>query len=564
MGKWRFVGNIRINFISEWQIEQFSRESGANIICILPEKMEGNLDWLQIILNERYASFGFWVTEELYCQVGGENNRLVNGKGYELLIRLAQKGRAAYFVDDRVDENWAATSDFYTDAYVLSRYEQDLRNASYYQPFLENCVYYIEQCKDGDLISYLEDMLCKRQKYWGVYQATQPFLLLMTKTSCYNVVNDMAQNLARGLSECGKNVEIYNLAHTDSDHLVQFVGKHYQAVIGFQNKLLECYLKDSGCYFTDLIHGPKIQILFDHPFWFHMQLNRHGKEVYFLTHDETYVEFIREYASTVAGCFLMPLGGTIQKTHNRNRDLDVVFMGTYWDYREYFAQLKRCNRTDRRMAARYLKYLRKWTNQPAEAAFNQMLLDYGIWAGKEEIARMMYGMGNVHRCIIDYYRERIIRILLDAGIYLHVYGQSWKNSPFADCRQLICHDEVAAERSSEILQRAKISLNILSWHKGGCNERIINSMLAGATVVTEKSSYIEKHFADGRELCCYDLEELDKLPDLIKGLLKQDDFRERIADSGRRKAEKEYSVGVWAERMIALIEQINMDNLRRK
>lgn len=103
----------------------------------------------------------------------------------------------------------------------------------------------------------------------------------------------------------------------------------------------------------------------------------------------------------------------------------------------------------------------------------------------------------------------------------------------------------------------KISLNILAWHKGGCNERIVNSMLAGAVVVTDKSSYIEKHFADGIELCCYDLQELEKLPGLMKSLLNREDYRQQIAETGRKKVQKEYNVTAQAERVVAVVEQIN-------
>ena len=81
-------------------------------------------------------------------------------------------------------------------------------------------------------------------------------------------------------------------------------------------------------------------------------------------------------------------------------------------------------------------------------------------------------------------------------------------------------------------------------------------MLAGAVAVTDKSSYIEKHFVDGGELCCYDLQELKKLPQIVKMLLERDDVRQRIAENGRKKAEAEYSMTAQAKRVIAIVEQI--------
>lgn len=555
MKSWKFVGSAHIDFISLEQIGRYGEELAAEVICILPET-EGNLlDQLQIILNEQYAAFGFWVTEEAYCRAGGINNRLQNGKEYELLIRLSENERVGCIADTRVWEAWAVSSDFYTDAYVLSRYAEILRGNQYFELFLSNCVQYAMQSEAA--MAYLEEMLRKGAKYWKLYQATQPFLILLAKTSCYNIVNDMAQKLAQALLNCGKSVEICDLADTSTNQLLPFIKKHYQAVIGFQNKMFECYLEDSGCYLTDLIYAPKMQVLFDHPSWFCRQLTHHGKDFYLLSHDESYVEFIREYAPSVSGSFLLPLGGEVQVLQNGDRCLDTIFMGTYWDYRVIFEQLRDCSRRICHMAARYLRYLKKWVNRPAEYAFQKMLLYYGIEVEKEEFVRMMYEMGFVHSCIIGYYREKIIRTLLDAGICLHVYGESWKNSPFAGVDNLICHNEVAAEKSSEVLQKAKISINVLSWHKGGCNERILNSMLAGAVAVTDKSSYIEKHFVNGKELYYYDLQELEKLPGIVKMLLEKDDVRRQIAEIGRKKAEAEYSMKAQAKRVIAIVEEIN-------
>lgn len=181
---------------------------------------------------------------------------------------------------------------------------------------------------------------------------------------------------------------------------------HFQAVIGFQSKLFEVYLEEERCYLTDLIYGPKIQILFDHPFWFYGQLQNHGSDFFVLTHDETYVEFIRYYAPAVSGCYLLPPGGNIQKMQTLNRDLDVVFLGTYNNYREIFTELKGFSRDIRHIVARYMRYLKKYVDWPAEKAFSQMLSDYGIAVGKEDFVRMMYEIGGAHQYMIYYYREK--------------------------------------------------------------------------------------------------------------------------------------------------------------
>lgn len=558
MKNWKFIGSKHINFISLEQIEACSKELDVEIICILPEESGVYLNWQQVMLDERYAAYGYWVTEEHYREAGGRNEKLTNGWQYELLIRLAENRTVGCMADGRVEKEWAAVSDFYTDVYILGRYVMPLREWNCFDAFLESCVEAVLHSEHPEEdMSYLEGMLGRNRRYWELYQATQPFLILLGDDFCYNILNDMALNLAQGLILCGKSVEVLDLAKDKRKKLARLPGTCYQAVIGFQSFLSSIYLSEKGCYLTDLIQGPKLEMVFDHPFWFYEQLERHGSEFYVLTHDENYVEYIRRYEPSVSGSFLLPPGGVVCETGNVKRDLDVVFLGTYNNYREIIDSLYLCDPNIRHMAARYLKYLKLWVNQPAEQAFWQMLKEYGIETEREQFVRMMYQMGNVCQCMMYYYREKMIQTLLDAKISLHVYGESWKNSPFADSEYLICHEEVAAENSFCVLQRAKISLNILAWHKGGCNERIINSMLAGAALITDKSSYIEKHFLDGRELCCYDLQELEKLPELVTKLLRQDDDRQQMAENGRRKAAAEYSTEAQAKRLLAIMEQMN-------
>lgn len=483
---------------------------------------------------------------------------LCRGWEYELFIRLAERAVVACIVDERLLEEWASSSDFYTDAYIVSRYAKPLQECRCLDVFLESCVETANHLDDtASAIAYLQGMLSKNDAYWELYQATQPFLLLLGDAACYNVLNDMAKNLAKGLRLCGKNVEICDLSGRDPEKIMRLLGKRYQAVIGFQHQFFEIYLKERGCYLADCMYGPKLQMIFDHPYGFYEQFLHHGADYYVLTHDENYLEYVRQYAPSVCGSFLLPPAGDMPEKWNMPRDLDVVFLGSYHNYRDIVNELYRCDRNTRHMAARYLRYLKKWVNQPAEFAFSKMLEDYGMEVEPQQFIEMMYRMGNVCQCMIFYYREKIIRTLLDGEIALHVYGESWKSSPLADSAYLICQEAVAAECAGQILQRAKVSLNILSWHKGGCNERIINSMLSEAAVVTDASSYLRKHFEDGKELCYYDLERLEELPRTIRSLVCKETKRRRIAAAGRRKAETEYSILAQAKRIVNILRQIH-------
>lgn len=85
---------------------------------------------------------------------------------------------------------------------------------------------------------------------------------------------------------------------------------------------------------------------------------------------------------------------------------------------------------------------------------------------------LFYEMKPVIQTIMYYYREKVVEILLKSGLKLHVYGDSWKNSPFYAHSGLCIHPEVNAEQGIEVLQNSKISLNVMAWHKDGFTERI--------------------------------------------------------------------------------------------
>ena len=110
------------------------------------------------------------------------------------------------------------------------------------------------------------------------------------------------------------------------------------------------------------------------------------------------------------------------------------------------------------------------------------------------------------RSVIGYFRNRVVRTILDAGIELHVYGESWNTSPFVGYTNLIRHPNMSPEKSVEELQKAKIGLNIMSWYKAGMTERVANIMLSGAVCLSDETDYLRAHAVDGEEVVLYSLE----------------------------------------------------------
>lgn len=152
-----------------------------------------------------------------------------------------------------------------------------------------------------------------------------------------------------------------------------------------------------------------------------------------------------------------------------------------------------------------------------------------------------------------YYREKVVETILQAGIKLHVFGDTWKNSPFAQNPLLCMHEAVFGDEAAAVLQKTKLSLNVMAWHKDGFTERIADSMLAGAVVVSDNSSQLEEFYRD--ETVRFELRELEKLPGLLNGLLTDEKKRLEIAKAAKNKASAMASWEVRAEQLMQIIEE---------
>ena len=96
----------------------------------------------------------------------------------------------------------------------------------------------------------------------------------------------------------------------------------------------------------------------------------------------------------------------------------------------------------------------------------------------EDFRTDCYITGKYQQELLDTgYFNPVLETLLEAGLEIHVYSESWQHSPFAAFSNLICHPELQITESLQVMQQFRISLNIMSWHKDGLTERILNTML---------------------------------------------------------------------------------------
>ncbi len=381
----------------------------------------------------------------------------------------------------------------------------------------------------------------------------KPILIYKGSDICYNILNNFAEQFGNALEQLGETVFYYDVEKEGLSGLSQFVGQQFTAIVGFQTYAFDPYLESRKCFLHDLITGPKFNFQFDHPIWMRVHYEKVPKDYYILTHDRNYIRFIKRYYQGVKDALLLPPGGTLPETaaDDTKKDRDLIFIGTYTDYRQYFLVIENSPKEMRYLANAYLLEMKKNPDQTAEASLGAVLRKRGVSLTDQKFLELFDSLKPMIYCIMSYYREKVIRALLDAEISLTVYGDSWLRSPFVSAENMNVRPEISPVESLKELSHAKASLNIMAWHKDGFTERIANSMLCKSIVITDKSTCLEEQYRDGEELLLFDLKALSLLPEKIKDLLTDDRKREQIVENAFTRALKE---DTWRSRAELFLE----------
>lgn len=571
-------------------VRGYAGDGSKSVICICgPELKEktgeqdaaSQISMEQLLLDERYVEYGLVIEKRKLCLAGGINRRLLAKQEYELALRAAQKEtiHVVYINREQIEEeaegSVGASLDtghvsvgkegqeadmeegFRTDAYVAGRYYPFLKELGLAEFVLEALIVECGLQKRPDQAQkFLEDMIAHSASYQRIYRATQPILIYLGPSYCYNILNVFAKELGHALERSGCAVEYYDTEREDVEGVGRLLGRQYRASVGFQTWLMSVKHGGGKQMLQDLIGGPKYNFIVDHPIWLDRQLKETPKRFYVLTHDRNYIRFVREYYTGVSGVYLLPPGGReiCAVEPEGTREYDLVFLGTYRNYRDRINELRTYPNEKKSLAIRFLGMMKKKPELTPEQALDEAMKECGIRYDAVRFRETLFSLGLVIQLVMYYYREKVIRSILDAGLSIHVYGDAWADSPFADHSGLIRHPEIPAGMSMELLAAAKISLNIMAWHKDGFTERVADSMLAGAVVVSDYSTQLAEYYGD--ETVLFDLKRLDRLPGLLKEMLEDEKRRDAIAEKAREKATR---LATWEKRAKELLKLVEME-----
>lgn len=500
---------------------------------------EGECSLLELLASPECVVYALFFRKKLLIYTGSFNEKLPGNDSYELLLRLAERGKV-YSVPCTAE----IESDFepLTKAYIVRRYMKILKEYDILNEMLLRTVQIAEMHhKSEEFKNAMNLFLEEEDAYEKIASDTAPILIMVSNESaCYGVVDGFANSLADELVNLGQAVISTNGRYGDFDKLskVGLLNQIHKAVIGFQSPALQ-----SGEMAA--IKGRKYQFWLDDPMLYIPFFEDTPKEMHLLCQDANYANFLKEHLGLEKAIQFPPAGEKINSTA-LEKIYDLVFIGSYLPMPEVDISDP--------FRLQFYQYMIEHVDATAEQGVRAVWQMQGVAYEENLLLQTLTELKNVYIAVLHVYRRRVIESILTAGIQVHVFGDSWRNYKGRGLENLIIHPKVMAKEALQVWSHAKIGLNIMNGHKAGMTERIANIMLCGACCLTDETSYLKEHFQDGENIVLFRTDRPEHLVERIRYLLQHDDERERIARAGREKALREHQWSARAKKLLRLIE----------
>lgn len=372
----------------------------------------------------------------------------------------------------------------------------------------------------------------------------QQILMFERQSVCYDTMNIFTKKLASCLEQRGISVDYLDL---DSPHLQQEVLKltkvHYDAAVAF-NSLGQEAFRANGQYLFDYLDIPFFNYIVDHPLRHHHTLSTPLKNYHVLCLDEDHITYINKYYPHIKSVHVLPLGGMPAAHVNKHtregfhsRKYDLILTGSYYSLHKLEEQIMQMPELERELSVRLIEQMLQNRSLTNEEALENVFRDLQIENVELSVfADLMAGTNLAGHYVNAYVREEIVRQLISSEIELHIFGNGWEAFSTKDLGRTTIHSGITYMQSADLAQNSKMVLNTMPWFKSGLHDRIPTAMLNGAVSLTDDSRYIKKYFQNNKDLLVYQLDNLQRLPEIVCSYLEDEERLYDIARAGERKA----------------------------
>ena len=328
-----------------------------------------------------------------------------------------------------------------------------------------------------------------------------------------------------------------------------------------------CLCEDREPVFFNATGMPLINMVVDHPYYYHEVLPHIPRNYTQLSIDKNHLRYMKRFFPGVDASHYLELGGTklkaVPEVRNafglipvKARKTDVVFTGNYVEPASYDEHIAHLDPEVQNFYHELFWELITHTDETLEAVAERKIRSVFSDVEDEYLKKCFAQMIFLDLKARHYFRGKAVRALTDHGIRVSVFGSGYEKLQLKKPENLLIHGNVNSERCLQEIGNAKLSLNVMPWFKDGAHDRVYNSMLNGAVSLTDPSKALRRHFTDD-EIAFYSLNDMESLAEKAQKLLSNPALMQDMADAAYENALQNHT---W-KRRADTIEGILSDKL---
>lgn len=375
-------------------------------------------------------------------------------------------------------------------------------------------------------------------------------ILLVKGDSQYGAMRNYIDEMASALRKLGCNTCVLDgLSAGFPVRYRQLVSIYaFDAAVDCNGVLLDGYMEDLP---PDTIH---VIYTCDHPRKLNQRLGRADGRTVVFSCDNRFCAYMERFYPAVRHKGFVPLSGSFypKRVPYPDRSIDVLFTGSYEDPQKIKEQA--LAQFDGVLAGFLSDMLEDIIANPQHTISDclaKVLGKHGLDVGDREFDELVGDFMAADRYARFYYRDKLIRTFLEAGLEVHVFGNGWEQFQSEHKERLVIH-KGGLYAAQKALADARVALNVMPWFKDGFQERIASAMLSKAVAVTDGSKYIDENFRDNKELLIYSLTDMEEAAERVKYLLSHPEEAAEIAERGYQKAQGH----TWGCRVRDMLDQV--------